>query len=151
MLSKEWKLRFYFWISYGFVCREKFQSISFIPKVEKKKEEGEEEEKRNKKIKILPNITKSNNPNCIMVFRNTDNSIHWLLPKTELIKFTHFSHRFLHKPVIIVDGYFRTKLQRLAIMPCEVIKGQQLMFGVVQYRGMNTDGLSLASKSISFG
>lgn len=53
MLSKEWKLRFYFWISYGFVCREKFQSISFIPKVEKKKEEGEEEEERNKKNKNL--------------------------------------------------------------------------------------------------
>lgn len=117
----------------------------------KKKEGGEDEEERNKKIKILPNVTKSNNPNCIMVFRNIDNSIHWLLPKTELIKFTHFSHRFLHKPVIIVDGYFRTKLQRLAIMPREVIKGQQLMFGVVQYRGMNTDGLSLASKLISFG
>lgn len=68
---------------------------------QRKKKKGEEEEERNKKIKILPNITKSNNPNCIMVFRNIDNSIHWLLPKTELIKFTHFSHRFLHKPVII--------------------------------------------------
>ena len=86
-----------------------------------------------------------------MFFRNIDNSILWLLLTVELMKFAPFSHRFLHKPVIIVDGYFRTKLQRLAIMPCEVIKGQQLMFGVVQYRGMNTDGLSLASKPISFG
>lgn len=129
---------------------ERNSNRSVLSQRKKKKGEGEEEE-RNKKIKILPNIMKNNNPNCIMVFRNIDNSIHWLLPKTELIKLTHFSHRFLHKPVIIVDGYFRTKLQRLAIMPCEVIKGQQLMFGVVQYRGMNTAGLSLASKPISFG
>ena len=60
---------------------ERNSNRSVLSQRKKKKEEGEEE--RNKKIKILPNITKSNNPNCIMVFRNIDNSIHWLLPKTE--------------------------------------------------------------------
>ena len=47
---------------------ERNPNRSVLSQRKKKKEEGEEEEERNKKIKILPNITKSNNPNCIMVF-----------------------------------------------------------------------------------
>lgn len=62
---------------------ERNPNRSVLSQRKKKKEGEEEEEERNKKIKILPNITKSNNPNCIMVFRNIDNSIHWPLPKTE--------------------------------------------------------------------
>lgn len=87
-----------------------------------------------------------------MVFRNVDNSIliSVFFLQLELMKFDHFSCWFLHKPVMF-DGYFRTKLQRPAIMPCGVIKGEQLMFGVVQYRHMTTDGLPLARKPISFG